>query len=146
MEPLSELIRILGSENFFERQSAAWKLAEAGARAVEPLLEALEKDPDPQVRFKAAWVLGNIGDAKAIEPLAGALQEDEDPSVREWAASALEAIGDRRAIPFLARSIATDRSREVRLRASLALVAFGASDAFMGSWMSRTWRRGGWRL
>ena len=131
MEPLSELVETLGSEDFFERQSAAWKLVEAGARAVEPLLEALEKNPDPQVRFKAAWVLGRIGDAKALGALTGALQEDEDPSVREWAASALEAIGDRRAIPFLARSVATDSSREVRLRSSLALVAFGASEAFM---------------
>ena len=54
MEPLSDLIRKLGSEDYFERQSAAWKLVEAGGKAVEPLLAALERDPDPQARFKEA--------------------------------------------------------------------------------------------
>ena len=130
MKPLSELVRALGDEDYFKRQSAAWRLVEAGGEAVAPLLAALGGDPDPQVRFKAAWALGKIGDERGLEPLARALLEDEDPAVREWAASALEAIGDPRAVPPLAQSLATDPSREVRLRSSLALGAFGAVEAF----------------
>ena len=65
MESLSELVCNLRSENYFERQSAAWRLVEAGERAVEPLIAALEGNPDPQVRFKAAWALGKIGDGRA---------------------------------------------------------------------------------
>jgi len=131
MQSLSELVRMLGSDDYFERQSAAWKLVEVGGEAVEPLLAALERDAEPQVRFKAAWALGKIGDKRALDPLARTLLEDEDPSVREWAASALEAIGDLRAVPVLAQSLLSDQSRDVRLRSSLALVTFGASDAFM---------------
>ncbi|HNR58516.1 MAG TPA: HEAT repeat domain-containing protein, partial [Methanothrix sp.] len=108
MEPLSELVRDLRSEDYFERQSAAWRLVEAGSEAVGPLTTVLAGDANTQARFKAAWALGKIGDERAVDPLVRALREDEDPSVREWAASALEAIGDPRAVPSLARSLATD--------------------------------------
>jgi len=131
MEPASELVRTLSSDNFFDRQKAAWKLIEMGDGAVEPLIEALENEENSQVRFKSAWALGEIHDPRALDALIRALLEDEDESVREWSAAALESIGDRNAVPKLARALKSDSNKGVRQRATLALVAFQASKALL---------------
>ncbi len=61
------------------------------ARVVEPLMQALN-DEHWDVRRKAAWALGNMGEI-AVEPLIQALN-DEHWDVRRKAAWALGNIGD----------------------------------------------------
>lgn len=57
---------------------------------VEPLIQAL-KDERWDVRRKAAWALGNIGDFRAIEPLIQALR-DEYSDVRRHAGRSLAVL------------------------------------------------------
>ena len=77
------------SERRFE---AADKLASMGARAVEPLSQALKTD-NWCIRGNAAWTLGTIGDPRAVEPLIDVLR-DEVPEVRVSASGALVNIGE----------------------------------------------------
>ncbi|MBP2144935.1 HEAT repeat protein [Methanofollis sp. W23] len=79
-----------------ERPEFRWGAAEAlgrlgDMRAVEPLIRALEDDPDPRVRKKAAWALGQLGDLRAQRPLLVALG-DRDDDVQEIAGEALEVL------------------------------------------------------
>jgi HEAT repeat protein len=67
------------------------KCVEIGARAVKPLLVALQ-DNEGSVRLAAAAALGQIGDAGAVSALVAAL-EDADAEVREAAVEALTRIG-----------------------------------------------------
>jgi hypothetical protein len=70
MATIDELIRKLKSDDANERTLAAYKL---GARrticATEPLIDALQKDPSPNVRTAAAGALGEIGDRRAVETI-----------------------------------------------------------------------------
>jgi len=63
---------------------------EIGARAVTPLVWALEND-DRVGRTQAAAALGSIGSPRAVQPLCAALT-DQDGDVRRHAASALIAL------------------------------------------------------
>ena len=51
-------------------------------------------DPSRDVRWQAAYALGELGDRRAVPPLV-ALQEDPDPEVRKLVASALRRLGAR---------------------------------------------------
>jgi len=119
----STLIEMLGSENYFERQKAAWELVGMGSAAVGGLIEALQTGEHCHMRYMAAWAIGKIGDPKGIEMLSMALAEDPDDAVREWSAAALEAIGGEAAVPALTRSLRSDPSKDVRLRCALRLAA-----------------------
>ncbi|MBR8828907.1 MAG: HEAT repeat domain-containing protein [Gomphosphaeria aponina SAG 52.96 = DSM 107014] len=59
-------------------------------KKVSELIQAL-KDPNPDVRYKAAIALGERGDEQAVSPLIDALK-DSDSHVRSNAADALEKI------------------------------------------------------
>jgi HEAT repeat protein len=132
MESIPELIHKLGhSDDYFERQKAAWALVKIGDEAIDPLVEALEAGEFSDLRYKAAWALGKIGNSRAVEPLSKALLSDPDYVVREWCAAALEAIVDPTAVPHLVQAIKKDGSKDVRLRAFMALRGIGASEAFM---------------
>jgi HEAT repeat protein len=63
---------------------------------------ALLSDDNEGTRWKAAEMLGRIGDPSAVEELIGTLWDD-DERVRLKAAWALGQIGDPRAIPSLRR-------------------------------------------
>ncbi|MDM7911957.1 MAG: HEAT repeat domain-containing protein, partial [Methanotrichaceae archaeon] len=131
MDKASELIKRLGSsDDYFERQKAAWALVELGEDAVDVLIDALEKGEFSDLRYKSAWVLGRIGSPRAVEPLSRAMLNDSDYVVREWCAAALEALRNREAIPPLVLAMKRDSSKDVRLRAAVALRALGATDAF----------------
>lgn len=54
-------------------------------------------DPNPDVRYQAAWALQYIGDERAVSALLTAL-DDADMNVRMGAAQALGRIGDEWAI------------------------------------------------
>src|SRR5579859_7765950 len=99
------------------------------ARAVEPLVRALQDEPAEvqgrqlskgqigdkwtEVRKEAAKALGQLGDARAGEPLTRALQ-DKSSHVRKEAALALGLIGDRRAVEPLIYTLQNEHGRSDR--------------------------------
>jgi len=99
---------------------------EVKARAVEPLVEALEEG-DENVRGAAIKVLGELGDSRAVEPLVETL-EDEDGNMRDMAASALGELGDSRAVEPLIEALKGENKR-VSERAAEALGELGDSRA-----------------
>jgi len=70
----------------------SWALSRFGESAVEPLIQAL-KDNDHEVREKAAYALGEIGDERAVEHLTGLLK---DVYVQKAAEESLKKIKARR--------------------------------------------------
>jgi HEAT repeat protein len=93
--------------------------AMAGGKWAEAL-----RDPDAQVRRKAAFTLGNIGpsDPAVLPALVGAL-EDADAGVRREAILALLKYGPaaKGALPELAEVREQDRDAKVRAYAAQAL-------------------------
>ena len=86
------LIGALKDEYSLVQMNAAESLGEIGdARAVEPLIHALEGCYNVDVRKSVADALGKIGDTKATEPLIQALN-DEIYDVWEVAKKALEKV------------------------------------------------------
>lgn len=73
-------------------------LALKDSSAADHLIGALG-DSDPEMRCRAAEVLGELRDDRAVEPLLAAL--DDDRAVRVAAVEALGRIGDPRAIEAL---------------------------------------------
>ena len=65
---IPQLIKTLGSSDSDEREAAAIELLQLGEKVVDPLIEAL-KHTNWQVRYYAAWALGQIGDKRAVAPL-----------------------------------------------------------------------------
>jgi len=126
-EAIPSLTTALGNDNRDIRQVAAEALGQLGnARAVEPLVAALQEeldwgmrraviralgliwglkevidlgDEDADVRCRAAEALGRLGDERAVEPLI-ASRQDPDTKVRKEAIRALKRIGS----PLLAYS------------------------------------------
>lgn len=131
MDKAHELIKKLGqSDDYFERQKAAWALVNLGDEAVDAVAEALEKGEFSDLRYKSAWILGKTGSARALKPLCYALLSDPDHVVREWSAAAMEALGNQEAVQPLVLAMKRDGSRDVRLRAAMALRALEAAEAF----------------
>jgi HEAT repeat protein len=130
MDEASRLIQNLGaSDDYFERQKAAWALVNLGEQAIQAVSAALEMGEFSDLRYKSAWILGKIGSFKGVEPLCRALLNDPDHVVREWCAAALEAIKSKDAVPALVLALKKDSSKDVRLRAAVALRALGAAEA-----------------
>src|SRR5215510_1908361 len=102
-ERLTKLIETLSSSDSDTREAAAIEVLEMGEKAVDSLIAAL-KNPNWQVRYYAAWALGQIGDKRAVEPLITALH-DENETVQDWATSALGEIGDKRAVDPLIEAL-----------------------------------------
>jgi len=74
------------------------------ARAVPVLIPLLT---DPELNYKVAWALGEIGDKSAIHPLIETLQ-DRSPDVRVDAIQALGKLRAREALPDL-RALLNDQ-------------------------------------
>jgi HEAT repeat protein len=105
---LPTLVKALGGEDAFQRQSAEVALGRIGAPAVPALVEALEgKDDFP--RHRAAEALGRIGSAAAaaVPALIQALG-DREPLLRYRAAEALARMGPTAAtaVPALIQALA----------------------------------------
>jgi HEAT repeat protein len=102
------------------RLAAAEALGESGdPSAVPALMERLERDPQPDIRWQAARALGSLRAPSAVPALIAALH-DADPTLRGCAAAALGAIGDRRALHAL-RAAAGDPHDGVRRAVMAAL-------------------------
>jgi len=97
------------------------KLGKKGA--VAPLIKALN-DPDPDVRWKAAWALGEINDARAVGPLLDALR-DGDGLVRNSASISLSLIFES-----LAKRLG---SEDFLIRGGAGMTTLGALDPLIGA-------------
>jgi HEAT repeat protein len=140
----------LGSSSRSMRREAVEALGKLrDARAVEPLIVALEDD-DWWVRSGAARALRKLGDTRAVEPLIAVLRDEEelvrqhalralgqiwqlpdltrlgsnDRSVQEEAAEALGELGDTRAVEPLIAAL-KDKDKGVREKAAEALGKLG---------------------
>jgi HEAT repeat protein len=94
----------------------------AGARAVEPLLLALES-PNADVRYLAVQTLGQISDYRAGEPLIRALA-DPDWRMRSFAAEALGMMRYMEALLPLLKTL-HDEHEAVTYNAAMALGRLG---------------------
>jgi len=75
--------------------------------AVGSLIDLLKNDPTEDNRRRAAFALGEIGDARAVEPLIAAVRTDRT-NVRIGAARALGDLKDPRAIEALIEALIDD--------------------------------------
>ncbi len=98
----SALIGLLGSENADARQSAARKLVQLGAPAVQPLITAL-RHADIEVCRASARTLGRIGDPRAVEPLLDIALAAGSRQLRADADKALLSIGEPALVPVIER-------------------------------------------
>lgn len=86
------LLKAMADSHWSVRESAENALLNFGRDAVEPLIEAL-KSPSWTTRFRAARLLGEIGDPKAVSPLQNTLaRRGERKSVREVAKISLRKL------------------------------------------------------
>jgi HEAT repeat protein len=96
-----------------------------GPKAVEAVL-AVADDPDPQVRFRCAWILGKSRDPRAF-PALTRLTKDPDERVSYDATLALGELGDTQAIHVLAEIIANEPGGQLAGAATTALAKFGGA-------------------
>jgi HEAT repeat protein len=100
----------------------------ADAGALVPLVAAGLKDPQPEVRYRAAAWLGEFGPAgRGTVPAVIEGLKDSDPSVRLKAIEVLGLLADpEKTVPALVRIFSDRREfREHRIEAALALAKFG---------------------
>lgn len=90
-------------ERFYEprvREKIIKILNKTGVKAVNPLIDRLEKDPNPDVHDAIVRTLGDIGDERAVEPLLRCLREDQEINVRRCG-RAIARIGDKKSVTSL---------------------------------------------
>ncbi len=93
-----------------------WPCGEAGV----PKLIALLRDPDADVRWRAAYALGEIAHPSAAGPLIEALSSENNAKARRDMIWALGMIGDPKAVQPLIAAL-KDREADVREAAAIAL-------------------------
>jgi len=117
---LPAAIELLGDDDFDVRSAAAGCLGRLGAaRAVDPLLKALERERS----LAAMQALARLGDRRATRPILELLQEDYAATrqdERVVVVRALGRLGDPAALPAIEREISHPEWR-VRLTAARAL-------------------------
>jgi HEAT repeat protein len=104
------------------RREATLGILAMGPLAKKPFLDAL-RDPDPGIRWRAAWCLGWIGDPALAEPL-GLLKDDGDRNVRWLGAEAIARIGEKASAESL-RGYCSETDPGIRRIADEALTASG---------------------
>ncbi|HEX8142337.1 MAG TPA: HEAT repeat domain-containing protein [Pyrinomonadaceae bacterium] len=129
--PLIEALRsspLIHRRSTKNRKGAAEALgAIKDARAVEPLIAAL--NDDPEVQWEAAKALGELGDKRAVEPLISLLKDRTVDWFRHAeVATALGQIGDARAIEPLIAALKHNEG-QVRRQAAEALGKFADKGA-----------------
>jgi HEAT repeat protein len=95
-------------------------------RNISGLALALE-DKDPEVQYRAAEALGDIGEEKSVSPLIAAMTRSEYSGVRWKAAEALSKIGDP-AVGSLT-PLLQHPDDDVRWQAAIVLGEIGNTDA-----------------
>ena len=99
VDRIDNLIRCLAHPRNEKAMNAESRLINIGESAVEALIKACDS-PNRQVRFRAAFALGRIGDARALDALLK-LANDADEFVQYDAVLALGSLGDAGAVPYL---------------------------------------------
>lgn len=104
------LVHALGDPDNPEHIRAAEELVNLGPTALPALVQALHPDGQWLTAYRAAEVLGEIGDRRAAQPLIEALNHPNS-NVRWSAVRALSLIGNTRALFALRRVARGDRSK-----------------------------------
>jgi bilin biosynthesis protein len=130
---MQQFVENLNHPNLRQRLEAAAHLMKGGAAALEPLIDALNHE-QVEVRWRAAAVLGWIGDPRAIPPLVkrGIGEGYEVKFNITWA---LGQIGDASVIQPLLDIVhgAESESPDIRYNAALALARLGQADTLRQS-------------
>ena len=100
-------------------------------------LTAITKRTDPNLRRRAAFAIGRVGDV-AGRPALEALLGDPEPMVRQAAAFGLGLLGDKAAVTALITALNGDASPLVRGRAAeaLGLIGDAAAAAPIGAYVT----------
>lgn len=109
-----------------ERADIAKALRVIGNLATEAMIGLL-KHPDPDIRWRAASVLGDTKDKRAVGPLIVTLR-DADESVSSSAATALGELRDKKAVNPLIRAC-KEGSPDLRRHSVAALGKIGSRQA-----------------
>lgn len=87
------LIQLLEDEMVSDlrvRQEVVLALGDiGGGHALTALLNALQEDESPQVRWRAAMALARLGDVSVVGALEAALSEEKDPQARKFIEDAI---------------------------------------------------------
>jgi len=122
---IEALIGATRDENGGVRVRAVESLANIrDERIVQPLIERLSSDDDPDVRDGAAKALALQGDVQGLPALIAALTDDR-AMVRAQAADALGSIGNEQAVPGLVDALVQDADPSVRYACSQSLTSIG---------------------
>jgi HEAT repeat protein len=117
-----DLEKFLGDTDAGVRVSAAealWEILGPKAQGIRPVLVAGLEKGNPEVRARAAVVLGAIQDPKLVDVLEAALG-DEDGGVRIQAAYALGKIGAPQTMPRFLKALG-DREVKVKIVSAQAI-------------------------
>jgi len=99
-----------------------------GREAVDSLIALLRSD-DPDARFGAAHVLGEIGDQRAVPALMEALSDREE-AVRFWALNSLGQLRAKKAVEVIGQVLSdSSQSKSIRELAKDVLIQFGSPEA-----------------
>jgi HEAT repeat protein len=82
-------------------QAIFWLGQKAGKKATSTLTNAIENDPDQQVKKKAVFALSRLPKDEGIPQLIHVASTNRDPAVRKDAFFWLGQSGDPRALTFL---------------------------------------------
>src|SRR5215813_10642437 len=122
------LLRHLQSEDQDRRATACSVLAQMRYPQVVESLVALFRDSnDVEVRWRAAYALGKLGDRRSVEALIAAIT-DPSPLVRASAAEALRGFSEPRVVAALISAL-RDSDWEVRQGAASSLGVLRAAAA-----------------
>lgn len=105
------------------------KLAAEGDEAIQPLLNAMERNKKAKVRGYCALALVRLGAEEAKDPIRKMLFEDESPEARAFAAQALAEFLKAEAVPDLVKSLKQDKDATVRPEVRKQLVSKELSSA-----------------
>lgn len=125
------LVQSLGDPDSPAHIHAPEELVSLGAAALPALFNALNPDGPWLIAYRAAEILGEIGDRRAAQPLIDALNHPNS-NVRWSVVRSLSVVGNTRAL-FALRKIARDDRSKTTWGESIAGVAQSAIDQMQGS-------------
>ncbi len=125
------LVQSLGDPDSPAHIHAPEELVSLGAAALPALFNALNPDGPWLIAYRAAEILGEIGDRRAAQPLIDALSHPNS-NVRWSVVRSLSVVGNTRAL-FALRKIARDDRSKTTWGESIAGVAQSAIDQMQGS-------------
>lgn len=125
------LVQSLGDPDSPAHINAPEELVSLGTAALPALFSALSPEGPWLIAYRAAEILGEIGDRRAAQPLINALSHPNS-NVRWSVVRSLSVVGNTRAL-FALRKIARDDRSKTTWGESIAGVAQSAIDQMQGS-------------